>query len=72
MTQVQPLIAIRRAELPANDEWVNQISGTPVRYWELLLESEVVGVDFEASWPLPVYSTARPSPSRTGETTSVG
>jgi hypothetical protein len=57
---LQPEVRIQ-FELPANDEWVNQISGTPVRYWELLLESEVVGVDFEASWPVPVYSTARPT-----------
>ncbi|MHC4848472.1 MAG: hypothetical protein ACYTEG_08460 [Planctomycetota bacterium] len=56
---MQPEVRIA-FDLPANDEWVNQISGTPVRYWELLLESDVLGVDFEASWPVPVY--ARPSP----------
>ncbi|MHC4940547.1 MAG: hypothetical protein ACYTHK_16530 [Planctomycetota bacterium] len=55
---LQPEVRIE-LDLPANDEWVNAISGTPVRYWELHLEAEVGGVDFEASWPLPVYAGRR-------------
>jgi hypothetical protein len=53
-------------ELPDNEEWVNQISGTPVRYWELKLEADVPGVDFDASWPLPVYSGKRSAPTASG------
>ena len=52
---LQPEVEIR-FDLPANEEWVNDISGTPVRYWELFLEADVPGVDFDASWPLPVYA----------------
>jgi len=53
-------------DLPDNDAWVNEISGTPVRYWELHLEADVPGVDFEASWPLPVYRGSRKATAPSG------
>jgi hypothetical protein len=53
-------------DLPDDDEWVNDISGTPVRYWELLLEADVPGVDLEASWPLPVYLGSRKATAPSG------
>ena len=56
--------------LPDNDEWVNRISGTPVRYWELLLEADVPGVDFHVSWPLPVYLGDRERHPRRGSVAS--
>ena len=42
-------------DLPDNDEWVTELSGTPVRYWELVVESAQPGVDFRTTFPLPVY-----------------
>ena len=55
---LQPEVSIQ-FELPENEDWVNRISGTPVRYWELHIAAEAVGVDFESSWPLPVYAGRR-------------
>ncbi len=34
---------------------VTELSGLPVRYWELLIESQQAGPDFHATFPLPVY-----------------
>jgi hypothetical protein len=42
-------------DLPDNEEWVTELSGAPVRYWELLVESQQPGVDFRTTFPLPVY-----------------
>ena len=41
--------------LPDKTEWVTQLSGTPVRYWELVVESERPGIDYRTTFPLPVY-----------------
>ena len=46
-------------ELPALEEWTTELSGKPVRYWELVVEAEAPGVDFRTTFPLPVY--ARPA-----------
>ncbi len=43
-------------ELPDRPEWVTGLSEQPLRYWELVVDSEVPGVDFHAEFPLPVYS----------------
>jgi len=53
-------------ELP--DELVNDISGTPIRYWELKIEADVPGVDFEASFPIPVYAGTRKATAASGGT----
>ena len=45
-------------DLPDNPEWVNAMSGKPVRYWELLVEAETPGIDFKTSFPVPVYAHA--------------
>ena len=45
-----------RFDLPDNDEWTTSLSGTPVRYWELVVESEQRGIDFRTTFPLPVYA----------------
>lgn len=42
-------------EIPDNTEWVTELSGTPVRYWELVVESSRVGIDYRTTFPLPVY-----------------
>jgi len=42
-------------EIPDNPEWVTGLSSRPVRYWELLLESEQTGIDFRTTFPLPIY-----------------
>ena len=42
-------------ELPENEEWVTGLSELPVRYWELVVESEQSGPDFRTTFPLPVY-----------------
>lgn len=44
-----------RFELPALEEWTTQLSGKPVRYWELVVEAAARGVDFRTTFPLPVY-----------------
>lgn len=46
-------------DLPDREEWVTELSGQPVRYWELLVEAEVPGVDFKTTFPLPVYADPR-------------
>ncbi len=43
-------------DIPDNAEWVTAMSGQPVRYWELVIDSEQPGVDFHAAFPLPVYA----------------
>jgi len=43
-------------EIPDNPEWVTELSAKPVRYWELLIESEQPGIDFKTTFPLPVYT----------------
>ena len=42
-------------DVPDNDDWVTELSGRPVRYWELLIESEQTGADFKTTFPLPIY-----------------
>lgn len=41
--------------IPDNGEWTTTLSGKPVRYWELVVESEQPGVDFRTTFPLPIY-----------------
>lgn len=43
-------------QIPDNTEWVTALSGQPVRYWELVVESEQPGIDFKTTFPLPVYA----------------
>ena len=42
-------------QLPDEPEWVTGLSATPARYWELLVEAKVQGVDFRTTLPLPIY-----------------
>lgn len=42
-------------EIPNVDDWVTELSGQPVRYWELLVESEQPGIDYRTTFPLPIY-----------------
>lgn len=42
-------------EIPDDGGLVTALSGKPVRYWELLVESPQPGVDFRTTFPLPVY-----------------
>ena len=42
-------------DIPDESEWVTELSGTPVRYWELVVESARPGIDFRTTFPLPVY-----------------
>jgi hypothetical protein len=42
-------------DLPDKTEWITELSGTPVRYWELVVESEQPGIDYRTTFPLPVY-----------------
>jgi len=58
-------------DLPADESLVTDISGTPVRYWELKLEAEEMGVDFDATWPLPVYAGTRNATAPRGGTVTV-
>ncbi len=50
-----------RLDLPANPEWVNQLRGEGERvyYWELLVEAEQPGIDYHATFLLPVYDRPR-------------
>jgi len=42
---------------PDDPEWVTQLTANPaVRYWELVIEANVPGIDFRATFPLPVYA----------------
>jgi len=43
-------------QLPEDPAFVNGLSDTPVRYWELVLEADVPGIDFRTTFPLPVYA----------------
>jgi hypothetical protein len=49
--------------LPDEPEWVTDVTGRPVRYWELVVEADVPGVDFHATFPLPVLPAARAEPA---------
>ena len=42
--------------LPAQLDWVNRISENPSFYWEMEISADVLGVDFEESYKLPVYA----------------
>lgn len=45
--------------LPDEKNWVNQLMASPdIRYWELVLESELPGVDYRTTFVLPVYDAA--------------
>jgi hypothetical protein len=45
-----------RFELPDEPEWTTRLTGdSSVRYWELHFEADQPGIDFETSFPLPVY-----------------
>ena len=45
-------------KLPDEPEWTTRLTGDySVRYWELHFEASQPGIDFETSFPLPVYST---------------
>lgn len=46
-----------RFDLPDDEQLVNRLSRAPVRYWELVLEAEAAGVDFHATYLLPVYAS---------------
>ncbi len=51
-------------DLPDDPGLENRLAGTPVRYWELAVEAEEPGVDFETSFVLPVYApVAAPAPA---------
>jgi hypothetical protein len=67
---LQPEVDIE-FELPADETLVTSVSGTPVRYWELQIEAEDPGVDFDASWPLPVYAGTRKAIAARGGTVTV-
>lgn len=42
--------------IPDNPQWSNQLIADPaVRYWELVIEAELPGIDFRTTFPLPVY-----------------
>lgn len=43
-------------DLPDDEELVNEISGDPVRFWELEIRAPAPGVDFHVVLPVPVYS----------------
>ncbi|MDH3590791.1 MAG: hypothetical protein OER88_02875 [Planctomycetota bacterium] len=49
--------------LPSDETWVTAMSESPIRYWELDIRAEEPGIDFHASFPLPVYA-ARTRPRR--------
>ncbi|MEE9615068.1 MAG: hypothetical protein V3W31_09020 [Thermodesulfobacteriota bacterium] len=43
-------------DIPENPDWVNRLSADPgVRYWELVVEASVPGIDFRTTFPVPVY-----------------
>jgi len=44
-------------DLPDNPEWVNAIAENPSVFWELEIKAEAPGVDFEATYKLPVYAS---------------
>lgn len=44
-----------RFDVPDNPDWVTELSGTPVRYWELVVEAPRRGVDYRTTFPLPIY-----------------
>jgi hypothetical protein len=58
--------------LPDEPEWVTDVTGQPVRYWELVVEADVPGVDFHATFPLPVVSTAETQKRRNGSPARTG
>jgi len=43
-------------DLPDDPALTNDLGGPRVRYWELLLEADVEGIDFRTTFPLPVYA----------------
>lgn len=48
-------------DLPDNPAWTTRMTANPsIRYWELVVASDVAGVDFRTTFPLPVYA-ATPS-----------
>jgi len=59
-SQASPCSACSRRkvtfDIPDNPEWVTQLSGKLVRYWELLVETRRRGVDFRTTFPLQVYA----------------
>jgi hypothetical protein len=51
-------------DLPDQPAWQSEISGRPVRYWELLVEADAPGPDFRTTFLLPVYARQAPATSR--------
>ena len=47
-------------DLPDDPALVDSLGGPPLRYWELVIEASLPGVDFRTSFPLPVYAARRP------------
>jgi hypothetical protein len=57
---LEPEVAVA-FDLPDEPDLANRLGEMPVRYWELAIDAEAPGVDFETSFVLPVYAAGSDS-----------